>query len=142
MRTMLIMTGLLVAASAVGAAPNRQPAKGTTPKPAAQQMKCPMCGQMMPAGQQMPGMQGMQGMQGGMMNPQMMGHMMQMMGPATMTVAEDGKIYILRGGSLYQYSPDLKLLGTAQLPPPAMGMPGGAAATGAGGQDHKEHHPK
>jgi hypothetical protein len=61
-----------------------------------------------------------------------------MMAPATITVAADGSLYVLRGGTLYRYSRELKLLGSAQLPAPTppMGRPGAPAAAG----EHEGHH--
>lgn len=133
MRLTGVMTLLILAA--VSAAPAQQAPRRPVPPPAAQQ-RCPMCGQMMRAGQGMPGMQGGM-MGGGMMNPQMMARMQPMMMPATVTVAADGSIYVLRGGSLYKYSKELKLLASAQLPAPGPAM--GGAAPGAAGE-HEQHH--
>jgi hypothetical protein len=142
MKAAIVATSLLLAVTTTaGSAPGRQPARGTTQTPAARPMHCPMCGQMRPAGQQTPGTPGTQG---GMMNPQMMAQMqpmvarmMQMMAPATITVAEDGSVYVLRGGTLYRYSRELKLLGSTQLPAPnpATGAPAAPAAAG----DHEGH---
>jgi hypothetical protein len=132
MRTTAILASLVLAASTAAAAPAPRAPQRPAPQPATQ--RCPMCGQMMRAGQGMQG--GMMG--GGMMNPQMMQGMMQMMAPATVTLGEDGSVYVLRGGTLYKYSSDLKLLTSASLPaPPARSaMP----APGSAPQGHEEHH--
>lgn len=49
--------------------------------------------------------------------------MMAMAGGSTMAVGQDGSVYVLRGSTLYKYSPDLKLLTTATLPTPAPPSP-------------------
>jgi hypothetical protein len=135
MRTTAILASLILAASAAGAAPIPRPARGAAPQPAMQ--RCPMCGQMMRAGQGMPGMQGGM-MGGGMMNPQMMQGMMQRMAPATVTVAADGSVYVLWGSTLYKYSSDLKLLASAQLPAPSSTT--ARPAAGVAAPDHEQHH--
>ena len=64
--------------------------------------------QQMPGGM-MPGMG--QGMPGGMM-PQIV------MMSASMTTAQDGSLYVLRGNTLYKYSADLVLQKSVELPAP------------------------
>jgi hypothetical protein len=116
-------------------APNHAAPQQASPQ-RAQQQHCPMCGQMMPPRPGAAGGGGMMG--GGMMNPQMMQRMMQHMAePATVTVAPNGSVYVLRGGVLFKYDSNLKLIAHAQLPPVA-----GAthAQPGAAGGDHRDHH--
>jgi hypothetical protein len=127
MRATMMVAALLLAASTAGAAPRPRPAGGMA-KGAGMQPCCPMCAQMMQGGPKMPGMSGSQ--PGGMMGSPMMGQMQPMMGqmqpmsgrtqgtvvPPALTVASDGTILILRGGTLYKYSADLKLLGGVHLP--------------------------
>jgi hypothetical protein len=91
-----------------------------------------MCRQMM-AGQ--PGPSGRQGMQTG--GTGMMGMMGGGAGGAppvtgSVTVGNDGTIYVLRGGMLYKYSAALKLLGKVALPE--------KAAPARPTEDHQEHH--
>jgi hypothetical protein len=119
------MTVLAIAlsATAASAAPMSHRADG---KAQAAGMKpcCPMCSQMMQSGQKMPGMSG--GMGGGTTKAPMMGRMQPPDTTPTVTVAYDGSFLVLRGGALYKYSADLKLLGSVKLPAaapaPAMDM--------------------
>lgn len=130
MRTAIILTGLITAAVSVGAAAQK-PAKAPAAKPA-QRTPCPMCARMM----SQPGMAGMSGM-GGMMDPERMARMHQMMMPGSVTVSNDGAVYVLRGGTLYKYDSSLNLQSRAQLPAPAMQPTAGAAAQSA----REGHHP-
>ena len=86
--------------------PNTQ---GTIPfaPPTPSQMGMP---QQMPGGMMGPGM----GMGGGMM-PMMTRVINE---SSTMTTARDGSVYILRGNTLYKYSPDLILQKSVELPAP------------------------
>ncbi|MFN3653369.1 MAG: hypothetical protein ACK47B_27620 [Armatimonadota bacterium] len=125
MRTPIVLTGLLAATLSVAAAaqkPTRTPAAMP-----AQQQGCPMCGRMM--GQE--GMRGLRGM--GMMDPQMMARMQQMMMPGSLTAASDGTVYALRGGTLYKYDRNLRLQTRTELPAPPMSHGGTAGG-------HEEHH--
>jgi hypothetical protein len=127
--TLAVSGGQVLASQGTGgSAPKPSPGPG-----AMMCADCPMC-QRMKTGQ--PGSAGGQGMQPGGMG------MMAMMGggtagpqvvPGSVTVANDGTIYVLRGAVLYKYSAALKLLGKVALPTTA--APAGPAAGG-----HQGHH--
>jgi hypothetical protein len=124
----MLGASLCLAALTVAPAVAQQTNQKTAPRAETQPMVCPMCGQMMPGGR-MPG--------GTMMGPMMHGMMgMQPGGSATIQVAPDGTVYILRGNTLYKYSNDLRLLGSAELPAsnPRAAEPGSPATTNPQGR--------
>lgn len=142
MRTRMLMTGLVLLATAASAAP---PAHKKAPSSKKMDCKmcaeCPMCQQKMKGQKEehAGGMAGMMGMMGGAGGMGGMGGMMGMPHPSeatTINVANDGTILILRGGVLYKYSADLKLIGSVHLPEAEQKAAKGDSLP----DEHAEHH--
>lgn len=116
---------LLLAASAVGAAPAHDHEHGAAGKPAAAakpaaKAKCEMCAKCAMCREKMAGGKGgmMGGMMGGGKGGMMGGGMMAAKKPAApnVTVAADGSVVVVRGNTLLKYDAALKLVGQVELP--------------------------
>lgn len=140
MRTTSFLFGFLLLPALAGAA--QHPAGHLHAKPSEKAKKADMCANCSMCKMMMGHEMGDAGktskadskMGSGMMSGGMMGGMMagaRSEGTA-ITVAVDGTIYIVRSGTLYKFSADLKLLGSAPVP-----EAGGDSATPAG---HEAHH--
>jgi hypothetical protein len=113
MQAKMMVAAIALSASAASAAPMSHLADGKAQTARAKPC-CPMCSQMMQRGQKMSAVS--DSMQGGMMKAPMMGRLQATETTPTVTVAYDGSFLVLRGGTLYKYSADLKLLGSVKLP--------------------------
>jgi hypothetical protein len=123
MQAKMTVMAIALSASAASAATMAHHADGKAQTARAKPC-CAMCSQMMQRRQKLSGVS--DSMQGGMTKAPMMGRKQPPDTTPTVTVAYDGSFLVLRGGALYKYSADLKLLGSVKLPAaapaPAMDM--------------------